>query len=167
LCERHAALLWDSYLDDDRIGEGLDAKIEKTGSFEPELIMIYEREQVHRVLLREVGHKRLLILPVLYLECCVLCYAVLESPYKDLALHVAMAKVIEHCGGKLTYVILDEVHSQGYFIAKAVFLHNENAVEIRIRPSDGVALAVFTNIPFVAAENVILHVAKTHNLNGA
>ena len=66
-----------------------------------------------------------------------------------------MARLIEILGGKLFTVMIDKINPEGYFEAKAILLHNEEKIELPIRPSDGLCLALLSGVPYLVAEEVL------------
>lgn len=163
-CEEHAKQFWESYLSDGREGEGDRYKVPRAASFELELVMAEYEGFSTRVLLREVGNKRLVTFPVDFIQWYELYWAVQGSPYNEFALHVSLKQLVEHFGGTLSHVLIDRLNPAGYFEAHATILRDQEVVKLRIRPSDGLILAMLVNIPFLVAEEVLSTIAASGDM---
>lgn len=159
-CEVHGNLFWTSYLAQPRIGTGRHVKVDGAVCFEPELIFVDERKHTQLISLREVGNARGLSFPIDFLQACSIVYAIQSSPYKRLLLHVAVIKLINMFGGNLSYTIIDDFSEQDLFRAKALIEHNRDILQLPIRASDAIALAVIGDVPFLVAELVLEKLAK-------
>lgn len=159
-CERHANLVWDSYVADSRPGTGAHHDATDVASFELDLILAYNRKDLHRVLLRQVGSMRVFALPVHYPDVCTLYQVVQESPYNEGKLHIALAKIVQQLGADLSHVLMDDFHDSGYLVGKVVVVHKKDVIAVQIRPSDALALAILTNIPFLVAEKALTKMAN-------
>jgi bifunctional DNase/RNase len=155
LCDQHLQLVLESYHRESRRGVGSDSGIGWATAFELELLVADQRADLHTVMLREVGSSRVLVLPIAYLEICILFYAVHDSPYNQWTLPVAMAKVIKHFGAQIAHVVIDEYHVDGYFKAKAVIQYDDRQIEVQLRPSDGLAFAILNNLPFLVSRELL------------
>src|SRR5262249_40824727 len=156
----HAQLVWDSYVADARLGAGAHYDASDIWSFELDLILAYNKKELHRVLLRQVGNRRVFGLPIHYPDICTLYQVVQESPYNEGKLHVALGKIVKELGADLSYVFMDDFHKCGYLVGKAVVVHRKKMIAVQIRPSDGLALAILTNIPFLVAEKAFAKMAN-------
>jgi bifunctional DNase/RNase len=161
LCDEHANLYWGSYLTDRRTAVGPDCNIPGAVCFELDLMRAKPSIQEETIALREVGGSRLVHFTVGYVEGCTIYYATVDTPYKHLFLSVIMANLITRFGGKLAYVIVDNYNEQGVLEAHAIIHHEEGRIELQIRPSDGLGLAIAVGIPFLIAEAVLAKIAET------
>ena len=129
-CEQHAKLVWESYLSEDRQGSGDIYKVPGAACFELELLMDNRTGQPGRVLLREVGNKRLAFFPDDFSQAGQIYYSVHDSHYKELLVHLAIKRLAEQFGGVLSYVVMDQLNVAGYFEAHAIIVYNEKLGEI-------------------------------------
>lgn len=73
--------------------------------------------------------------------------------------HDLLASVIEHLGGELQDVFINELREHTYF-ARLRIRRDGELTEVDSRPSDAIALAVTVNAPIYVAEEVLEEVAK-------
>ena len=160
LCEEHANARWLAHCADDWAVTGSKYDIAGIAAFDLELITAHEKKRVYTALLREIGGKRLVSLPIGYLEACTLYYAVLDSPYSHLLVHTIMLKVVQSFGGNLASVMVHDVDLEWHFKATLVFLKTLDVSEFQIRPSDGLILANLADTPFLIKESVIAKIKQ-------
>ena len=153
-CEEHAKRLWESYFSEQRKGVGTVYDIPGAAWFEIELVMAEYKGYSARALLREVGSTRLIFFPIGFVQSCELYWAVHGTPYNNLTIHAALKKLVEHVDGTLSHVLLDRFNPDGYFEAYAIILRQQEVIKLRIRPSDGLVLAMMTKLHFLVAEEV-------------
>jgi bifunctional DNase/RNase len=68
--------------------------------------------------------------------------------------HDLLASVIEHLGGELDHIEINNLHDATFF-ARLHIRTNGQLIEIDSRPSDAIALGVATNVPIYVAEHVL------------
>ena len=68
--------------------------------------------------------------------------------------HDLLGSVIGNLGGSVQRIIVSELKNDTFF-AKIVVDYNGNSIEIDSRPSDALALAVRTNAPICAEDDVV------------
>jgi len=68
--------------------------------------------------------------------------------------HDLLHNVIAEMGGKVSHIVVDDLHSDTFFASIAVGL-NGRQLKIDARPSDAIALAVRANVPIFVEENVM------------
>ncbi len=68
--------------------------------------------------------------------------------------HDLLGSVIGNLGGSVQRIIVSELKNDTFF-AKIVVDYNGNSIEIDSRPSDALALAVRTNAPIFAEDDVV------------
>lgn len=68
--------------------------------------------------------------------------------------HDLLASVIEHLGGRLERIVIDDLRDHTFF-AKLHVVRNGERIEIDSRPSDAIALGVATDVPIFVAESVL------------
>jgi bifunctional DNase/RNase len=155
-CEEHAKLLWESYLTDPRKGAGDVYNVPGAACFELELVMAEYEGYSSRVLLREVGRSRLIYFPIDFVQSYALHWAVAGSAYDHLSVHVALLRLVEHFGGTFSHVLLHGLTEDGIFEARAVIQHQGEVINLDIRPSDGLVVAMMTKLPFLVTNEVFL-----------
>jgi bifunctional DNase/RNase len=139
---------------DTRSGLGSAQAVPGAVAFELELLAA-DGQEIERILLREAEGIRRLILPIGGLENRFLYFGVGDSHVKWMGPHATMARFIEALGAMLLYVIIDKRAAEGYFTAKAILTQNENIIELPVRPSDGLCLALISGVPYLVAEDLV------------
>lgn len=153
-CDEHARQLWESSLADHRKGIGPVYNVPGAACVELELIMADFVGDSARVLLREVDGTKLIFFPVGFVRCCELLWAVHGYHYNTLTLHVALKRLVEHVDGTLSHVLLDWDTPNGQLEACAIIRRQPEVIKLQMHPSDGLVLAMMTQLPFVVAEEV-------------
>jgi bifunctional DNase/RNase len=64
--------------------------------------------------------------------------------------------LVEHFGGAFSHVLLRGLNEEGIFEAHAVIQHQAQVINLDIRPSDGLVMAMMTGLPFLVANDVFL-----------
>jgi len=77
--------------------------------------------------------------------------------------HELLASVIEHLGGQLKEIIINDLSDRTFF-AKLIIEQDGVEIEVDSRPSDAIALGVAQNAPIYVAEHVL---EQTSADNGA
>ena len=78
----------------------------------------------------------------------------LKGPITRAQTHDLLASVIEHLGGTLKEIIVNDL-VDGTFYAKLVVEQDGQEIEVDSRPSDAIALGVAENVPIYVAEQVL------------
>jgi bifunctional DNase/RNase len=154
-CEKHAETVLEEYMS---APYSDTASTSDTAGFVPLnlALVINEGKTIEKVLLRETGGTRSLILPVAYLEMCLLYYCIdNKSPYRPLFPHATMARLATKLGWRVTRVAIDKLSPAGFFEAKATFKRKEKEFDLQVRPSDGLCLAIVSDAPFVIDESLL------------
>lgn len=154
-CDGHGKSFLESYRQESRVGVGPHFQRAGFACFELELMVADYKNHTEAIALREVGSSRVLIFSTGYVEIGTLYYAVQDSKYKPWMLHVGIANVAKHFGGTLSHVLVDDRQPDGAFITHFVILHAGKEVRFQIRASDGVALAILNNLPFLVANKLL------------
>jgi len=155
-CENHGRAFLESFRQEARTGTGKAFQRSGFVCFELELMIADHKNHKDVIALREVGNTRVLILPTGYVEIGTLYYAVQESSYKPWMLHVVMANLAKHFGGILSRVVIENYRqADGALITYAVIVHDNKETRFQVRASDGVALAILNDVPFLVAEKVL------------
>jgi bifunctional DNase/RNase len=68
--------------------------------------------------------------------------------------HDLLASVIEHMGGQIDRIEIDNLQDATFY-AKIHIRHDGETVEVDSRPSDAIALGVASNVPIYVAEHVL------------
>jgi len=68
--------------------------------------------------------------------------------------HDLLNSVIAEMGGKISHIVVDELHSDTFYASITVNL-NGRRLKIDSRPSDAIALAVRANVPIFVEESVM------------
>jgi len=162
ICAHHSDLLWQSYASDSRKGLGKMFELAGATPFELELLMADYQGGLGKALVRQVGGQQLVHFPIAYVGASILYQSVLGSPYNQFTIHAVLKKVVEGFGGELSHVLINRINSEGYFEATTVFLKEDQLSEVRILPSDGLALAIMTGLPFMVSDDVAI---RSHEIS--
>ncbi|UCD76305.1 MAG: bifunctional nuclease family protein [Phycisphaerales bacterium] len=68
--------------------------------------------------------------------------------------HDLLASVIEHLGGELREIVINDL-TGGTFFAKLIIDRDGEEIEVDSRPSDAIALGVAQGVPIFVAEHVL------------
>lgn len=154
-CEQHAADIWVEYVQEVREGTGTKSGFAALVGLELELI-VDDRAAIQRALFREVGGTRTLILPIAFLEMCLLYYCLDDkSRYKWLFAHGTMARLVDRLGCSIERIVIDTLSSDGYFEARIWVARTSELLDVQVRPSDGLCLAIMSGTPFLIDESLL------------
>jgi uncharacterized protein len=129
----------------------------RTGTvpFDIEMVVISEITESHLVYLREVNGERRFWLMVGLHEALALDRMLRQfSPPRPLT-HDAWAKTIAALGGKLQDVLISHVSSHTYHARLQIQQHDAQVVDVDVRPSDALSLAVLAGVPILIAEEAL------------
>jgi bifunctional DNase/RNase len=80
--------------------------------------------------------------------------------------HDLLASVIQHLGGELSRIVINDLR-EGTFFAKLIVELNGEEIEVDSRPSDAIALGVAESVPIFVAESVLDQVENETPESGA
>jgi bifunctional DNase/RNase len=101
-----------------------------------------------RVALRQVGGSRMIYAPTGYFELCALYYAVSQSPHRENLVHAVLGRLVNHFGGRIEHVIVEDLEND-IFTTYAAIAHEGGIFRLRLRASDGIAISILVNVPFL------------------
>lgn len=136
-------------------------------SFDPELIFFHDahdqRGPACQVYLLEAGGTRRTGITVGPFEGQALQRELRGDQRPRPAMHRAMAAVINALGGALQYAVIDKSvppQEPGY-VGKLRIQQTSTPVDVEVRPSDAVILAVIYDVPIIISNDVLARLAKT------
>lgn len=109
-------------------------------------IIISEINDQQVIYLKEVGGQRSFPILIGIFEATSIDRRVKGIPSPRPLTHDLIISVIEHLGGELQDVLIDELREHTYY-AKLRVRHNGELIEIDARPSDAIAVAVTCRPP--------------------
>ena len=117
-------------------------------------IIINEVHEQQVIVLREVEGERSFPIVIGIFEATSIDRRVRGLPSPRPLTHDLVAAVIDHMGGELQDVYINELKEHTYF-AKLRIRKDGELVEVDSRPSDAIALAVTARVPIYVAEDVL------------
>lgn len=117
-------------------------------------IIISEIHEQQVILLREEDGDRSFHIVIGLFEASSIERRVKGIPTPRPLTHDLVASVIEHLGGELEDIIINELRDHTYY-AKLRIRQDGELVEVDCRPSDAIALAVAAKVPIYVAEDVL------------
>jgi bifunctional DNase/RNase len=117
-------------------------------------IIINEVHEQQVIMLREVEGERSFPIVIGIFEATSIDRRVRGLPSPRPLTHDLVAAVIDHMGGELQDVYINELKEHTYF-AKLRIRKDGELVEVDSRPSDAIALAVTARVPIYVAEDVL------------
>ena len=117
-------------------------------------IIISEIHEQQVIMLKEVEGDRSFSIMIGIFEATSIDRRVKKMPSPRPLTHDLVANVVEHMGGEISDVYINELRDHTYY-AKLRIRHNGELVEVDSRPSDAIALAVTASVPIYVAEDVL------------
>jgi bifunctional DNase/RNase len=117
-------------------------------------IIISEIHEQQVIMLREVDGERSFSIMIGIFEATSIDRRVKKMASPRPLTHDLVASVVEHMGGEISDVYINELRDHTYY-AKLRIRNNGELVEVDSRPSDAIALAVTANVPIFVAEDVL------------
>lgn len=117
-------------------------------------IIINEVHDQQVIMLREVDGERSFPIVIGIFEATSIDRRVKGMPSPRPLTHDLVANIIEHLGGELQDIFINELRDHTYF-AKLRIRQEGEMVEVDCRPSDAIALAVTAKAPIFVSEDVL------------
>ena len=117
-------------------------------------IIISEVHEQQVILLKEVEGERSFHIMIGIFEATSIDRRVKGMPSPRPLTHDLVASVVDHLGGDLQDIFINELSEHTYF-AKLRIRKDGELVEVDCRPSDAIALAVTAKVPIYVAEDVL------------
>jgi bifunctional DNase/RNase len=117
-------------------------------------IIINEVHEQQVIMLREVEGERSFPIVIGIFEATSIDRRVRGLPSPRPLTHDLVTAVIDHMGGELQDVYINELKEHTYF-AKLRIRKDGELVEVDSRPSDAIALAVTARVPIYVSEDVL------------
>jgi bifunctional DNase/RNase len=154
-CGQHGRMFLDNYRSESHRGTGLLGKSIGAICFDVELL-IFEESGFYQIYLREVEGNRLFALKLGYFEISALHNALKGVPSLRPMTHETMATFIKLLGGKVENVLLDRWNDEGQFISATLPVRKgDTLINCDLRPSDGIILAIYCNVPIFVLEHLL------------
>ncbi|MEI7833393.1 MAG: bifunctional nuclease family protein [bacterium] len=106
------------------------------------------------ILLLEDEEHRHLAIPVGICEAAAVESAINGTKTERPQTHDLLATLMERLGSPVSHVVIDDF-SQGVYYARIILQAEDQKISIDSRPSDGVTIALKTQVPLFASEAVI------------
>ena len=117
-------------------------------------VVIVEMQEHQWIVLREVGGERSFTIVIGTNEAMAIDRRLKGVPPIRPLTHDLLASVIEHLGGELEAIEINDLQEHTFF-AHLHIRSNGELVKIDCRPSDAIALGVVGNAPILVAEHVL------------
>jgi len=117
-------------------------------------IIIDDRRDGQIIILKEKDGRRAFSILVGSYEAMAIDRRLKDTPVPRPQTHELLASVIEHLGGTVERIVINELRDDTFF-AHLVIRVNHELVEVDSRPSDAMALVAGKGVPIFVAEDVI------------
>jgi bifunctional DNase/RNase len=117
-------------------------------------VIINEIHDQHVIVLREVDGERAFPIVIGIFEATSINRRVKGEQSPRPLTHDLITTLIDHLGGELQDIYINELSEHTYFAKLRVRKEGE-LVEVDCRPSDAIAVAVTANVPIFVAEDVL------------
>jgi len=117
-------------------------------------IIIDDRRDGQIIILKEKDGRRAFSILVGSYEAMAIDRRLKDTPVPRPQTHELLASVIEHLGGTVERIVINELRDDTFF-AHLVIRVNQELVEVDSRPSDAMALVAGKGVPIFVAEDVI------------
>lgn len=112
------------------------------------------------VLLQEVDGEKVLPIWIGPVEAAAIIYAIQKVPYhRPLTLDL-IKLIIEGLNGKLSRTVITKIEGNTYY-ANLILEKNGEMTSIDARPSDSIAIALYTNAPIYVSEEIMNFYGRT------
>jgi bifunctional DNase/RNase len=120
------------------------------------LICYNQKENAALVSIREHdGDRCLLIKPVGIFEAACLLQAVKDPSCPAPLTHEVMRDIILALDGHVTEAVIQGLHPDGFYVAELSIQRGSDLMQIRIRPSDAISVAIYANAEVSVAEGLL------------
>ncbi len=106
------------------------------------------------ILLLEDEEHRHLAIPVGICEAAAVDSSINGTKFERPQTHDLLATLLERLGSPISHVVIDDF-SQGVYYARIILQDGEQQLSIDCRPSDGVTIALKTQVPLLASAAVM------------
>jgi bifunctional DNase/RNase len=117
-------------------------------------IIISDNNEQQIIYLKEVDGERMFPIVIGFFEATSIDRRVRRQPTPRPLTHDLLASAIEHLGGELQDVFINDLRDHTYF-AKLRIKQEGEMVEVDSRPSDAIAVAVTVDVPIYVSEDVL------------
>jgi bifunctional DNase/RNase len=117
-------------------------------------IIINDLNEQQVIVLREVDGERGFPIVIGVFEALSINHRVKSQPTLRPLTHDLLNTVIEHLGGELQDILINELVEHTYF-AKLRIRQDGELIEVDCRPSDAIAIAVTARVPIYVNEDVL------------
>ena len=117
-------------------------------------IVINDNNDQQIIFLKEVEGERSFPIVIGLFEANMIDRRIKGVPTPRPLTHDLLASAIEHLGGEIQDIYINELREHTYF-ARLRIKHDGELIEVDSRPSDAIAVAVTVDVPIYVAEDVI------------
>jgi len=117
-------------------------------------IIIQDNREAQIIFLREKDGRRAFSILVGAYEAGAIDRRLKSLPIPRPQTHELLASVIEHMGGKIERVVVNDL-SETTFFARLFIRVQDELVEVDSRPSDAIALVAGSDVPIFVADHVM------------
>jgi len=122
-------------------------------------VLIRETDDMHVVELREVDGDRIFPIVIGLNEAAAIERRLMGQEPPRPQTHELLASVIEHLGGRIERVMINDLEDHTFF-ARLMVRQGDTMLDIDSRPSDAIALGVATDVPIYVEEHVLDEVCR-------
>ena len=117
-------------------------------------LAVEPQTMTHLVFLREEGGSRVLPIAIGVFEAEAIARAVGGIKFHRPLTHDLLRSVIEHLGGKLERVVVNDLREDTFY-ARLIILQGNRRLSVDARPSDSICLAALTGAPIYVSAHVM------------
>ena len=122
-------------------------------------VLIRETDDTHVVELREVDGERIFPIVIGFHEAAAIERRLMGQQPPRPQTHELLASVIEHMGGRIERVIINDLKDHTFY-ARLLVRQDGKVLDIDSRPSDAIALGVATEVPIYVEDHVLDEVCR-------
>jgi bifunctional DNase/RNase len=156
LCQEHGRITLENYLAQDHVGTSSALHLEGAARFDIESVILRFKDDYSDIYVREVGGRRLFQWRIGYFESLCIRSALKNAPHARPMTHEVPAQIIGALGGVMDSVVVDRHDELNHaHRAQLRIRHGTRMVQVDVRPSDALAIAIYGNLPFFISEELL------------
>jgi bifunctional DNase/RNase len=155
-CQQHGRISLEHSFAQEHVGSGSTTRLEGAVCFDVELVVLRFKDDCSDIFVREVGGVRLFQWRIGYYESLCICGALKIAPHPRPMTHEVPARILAALGGVLEYIVVDRYDEAiNAHHAQLMVQHRSGSVQVDVRPSDALAIAIYTGVPFFILETLL------------
>ncbi len=162
-CDAHGEDYIRQYLEAETVADGTPKTIGGATCFGVLLVVVHRNAEYHEVYLREVNGTRQFLLVCGYYEATTISWSLRVSSSPRPLTHDAMVNLIGALQASVEYVLIRDRAEQGdFYLASLLLKQVDRVIEVDVRPSDAITLAIRSNVPIYIADRLLSLSTHSH-----